>query len=380
MLQLVKNAEGGNLYDERLSSAEVSRVLVVDDMRTNRELVKLALQKLAVEVVEAGNGTEALEKIDEQEFDLILLDVVMPGMDGFEVCRRIRENRKHSLLSIVMLTTEDGVDAIVKGMEVGATEYLRKPFHPEELKAHVRSAIRNKRITDNLDEAETVLFALARMVEAKDKCTGSHCDRLMHMGVVFGEHLGLDFLDIDALRRGGVLHDIGKLGIPDSILLKPGKLDEQEWALMKQHTNIGAELCGSLKSMRRTQCIIRYHHEKYNGSGYPDGLGGNEIPLLARIFQIIDVYDALTSKRPYKPALPLKEVVAIMEKETALGYWDPVYMDAFLGIVHDSPRVLSLPKNNRADKSANILTKIQGTGVLDWLDDAKIVTSPRTCK
>jgi len=355
--------------------AAAARIMVVDDMATNRQLVKHALPSAEFAVVEAGDGQQALEMLAAQTFDLVLLDVMMPRLNGIEVCRRIRKMPEYALLPVIMLTTEDQPATMVEGMQAGATEYLTKPFHRDVLLARVKGAISHKRLTDLLDDAETVLFALARMVEAKDKTTGDHCDRLAHMGVVFGNCLGLDHQDLEALRRGGVLHDIGKLGIPDAILLKPAKLNEQEWALMKEHTNIGADLCGSLRSMQHTQAIIRHHHEKWDGSGYPHGLSGEQIPLLARVFQIVDVFDALTSARPYKPAWTVDKAIAMMQEETARGFWDPKLTAVFADIVLTTPEKLQLPANSRLEKSAQILKKIQATGVLDWLNGAKSANS-----
>ena len=182
-----------------------------------------------------------------------------------------------------------------------------------------------------------MLFSLARMVEAKDPCTGDHCSRLQHIVTVFGEELGLDKQQMIDLRRGGVLHDIGKLGIPDSILLKQSNLTEIEWGVMQQHTIIGVQICGNLRSMRGTLPIIRSHHEKWDGSGYPDKLKGEEIPLLARVFQIADVYDALVSERPYKLALSQAQAISILEREVKNGWRDPELMSIFIAMLeHDA--------------------------------------------
>jgi putative two-component system response regulator len=257
-------------------------------------------------------------------------------------------------------------DDVVKGMEVGADDYVTKPFNSIELTARVRAAIERKHLTDRLDDAEAVLFSLARVVEARDTNTGDHCDRLAHIGVVFGKHLGLVQEDIEALRRGGVLHDIGKLGIPDNILLKKGKLDAEEWQIMRQHTVIGAALVSPLRTMQRTADIARCHHEKWNGTGYPDGLKGEEIPLIARVFQIVDIFDALSSERPYKPAFSRDKVIEIMEQETAAGFWDPRLMAVFLNIVRERPEVLQPPNKTSQDRTVAVLADIQRSGVMEW--------------
>ena len=344
-----------------------ARVLVVDDMATNRSLVRAVLNPMEFEVIEAHSGERALEIVRETAPDAVLLDILMPGMDGFEVCQALRDQEEFRLLPVIMLTSLGSPDDVAHGMEAGATDYVTKPFHPIELEARVRAAVDKKRLTDRLDDTESVLFALARVVEAKDRTTGDHCDRLSHFSVILGEALGLDYEDLEALRRGGVLHDIGKVAIPDGILLKKGTLDTDEWAVMRQHPTIGAYLCSALRTMRRTVDIIRYHHEKWNGSGYPAGLSGAEIPLLARVFQVVDVYDALSSERPYKAALPREEVIRVLHAETGQGYWDPEVMRVFLDILERHPERLELPVTGPTGRDAEIVRHIIG-GVMDWRD------------
>ncbi|MDD4928414.1 MAG: response regulator [Gallionella sp.] len=343
-----------------------SKVLTVDDMATNRKLLGYVLRPPEYHLVEACDGMQALEMLRHEAFDLVLLDVIMPGLDGFETCRRIREELGLKLLPIIMVTSLGSPDDVVRGMDVGADDYVTKPFNSIELTARVRAAIERKRLTDQLDDAKSVLFALARMVEARDANTGDHCDRLAHTGVVFGRALGMGAEELDALRRGGVLHDIGKLGIPDNILLKKGALDAAEWQIMKQHTVIGAALCSPLRTMQRTADIVRCHHEKWNGTGYPAGLAGEEIPLIARVFQIVDIFDALSSERPYKPAFPRDKVIQIMEQETASGFWDPTLMAIFLSIVRERPEALLRPERVSQDRSVDVLEEIQGCGVMEW--------------
>lgn len=341
------------------------RVLIVDDQPQHRTLEKEVLLSPGYEVCEAGSGFEALTALEENDFDVVLLDKYMPGMDGDEVCYRIRNDLNLPLLPIIMITGSADQNDLVKSMRVGATDFMHKPYSPLELVARVSAAASHKRLLDQLDSAESLLFALARMVEAKDENTGDHCSRLAHGSVVFGTALGLNEEQLLALRRGGVLHDIGKLGIPDSILLKNGPLTDEEWVLMRQHTVIGARLCSGLNSMKLTVPIIRHHHERWDGSGYPDGLKGEEIPYLARIFQIVDVYDALASVRPYKPAWPHEKIIAAMEEETRKGWRDPELMAVFLDILHKRPEDLLLPENS-VDLGAQIFADIMATGTLSW--------------
>ncbi|MBZ0106393.1 MAG: response regulator [Sulfuricella denitrificans] len=349
-----------------ISDFAPAKVLVVDDMATNRKLLHYALKPPEYEVIEACDGEEALRILKVTQVDVVLMDIMMPGIDGFETCRRIRKDLGLTLLPVIILTSLGEPDNVVRGMDVGADDYVTKPFNMLELSARVHAAIERKRLTDRLDDTESVLFSLARMVEARDENTGDHCSRLSHYGLVFGKALGLSFNELEALRRGGVLHDIGKLGIPDSILLKRGKLTPEEWLIMKQHTVIGAQLCSPLRTMTKAVDIVRSHHERQDGSGYPDGLRGEEVPLLARVFQILDIFDALSSERPYKPAFPREEVIRIMEEETARGYWDARLMKVFLEILRNRPEDLEQYETMEKDRSAVLLEHMMNSGVLDW--------------
>ncbi len=342
------------------------RILVVDDMAINRILLRQIFSASDYEILEAESGHQALDILASELVDVVLLDVMMPDMDGYETCRCIREDPRLTLMPVIMLTALGSSDDMVRGMQAGADDYVTKPFNSVELLARIRAGVERKRLTDRLDDTESVLFSLARMVEARDANTGDHCDRLSHMAVVFGRSLGLGYEELEALRRGGVLHDIGKLGIPDVILLKAGKLDEREWDTMKQHTTIGAALCSPLRTMQRTVEIIHFHHERWNGSGYPLGLKGEDIPLLARVFQVVDIYDALSSKRPYKPAFSTEKVISIMEDECAREFWDPQLVRLFIQLIKERPQDLLVKRDRRLDRSAEIFADIRGAGVLDW--------------
>lgn len=341
------------------------RVLIVDDDPVHRALEREILQPPKYAVTEASSGIEALQLLPTQSFDAVLLDKSMPGMDGDEVCRRIRSELKLELLPVIMVTGNNSSDDLSSGLRAGASDFIGKPYLPQELIARLDCAINRKRLTDQLDSAESMLFALARMVEGKDTNTGNHCSRLAHISVVLGQALGLGSEYLMALRRDGVLHDIGKLGIPDSILLKPGKLNEEEWLVMRQHPEIGSRLVKDLKSMQLTLPIIRYHHERWNGTGYPDGLAGENIPLLARVFQIADIYDALTNERPYKAALSNDQVVDIMEDEVSKGWRDPELTAVFIDIVRQRPQDLELPRSVADNLGSDLFADIARAGGLE---------------
>ncbi len=350
------------------------RILIVDDQPSHRTLEREILAGPGYELFEVGSGPEALSRLKEEEFDVVLLDKRMPDMDGDEVCLRIRTELDRPLLPVIMVTGSASNDELAKSMAAGANDFVRKPYSPMELVARISAAVAQKRMTDQLDSAESLLFALARMVEAKDEGTSEHCSRLAHVATVFSETLGLGEEERLALRRGGVLHDIGKLGIPDSILLKRAPLNTSEWAIMRQHTVIGARLCEGLNSVRTTIPIIRHHHERWNGSGYPDGLAGEEIPLLARVFQLVDIYDALASERPYKCAWPQERVIATLRAEAEKGWLDPELSAEFVGILETRPDDLRLPGSREKDLGMKIFEDIVATGVLAW--DSKFENTP----
>lgn len=282
------------------------------------------------------DGYQALEHLSSGGVDLALLDVVMPRLTGFEVCRRVKADPATRLVPVVLVTGLSQSQDRVRGIECGADDFLSKPVVKEELLARVRSLLRLKHFTDELENAETVLFSLALSIEAKDPYTGGHCDRLSKYSVALGERVGLREELCVALRRAGVVHDIGKLAVPEHILLKPGPLTPEEWIVMKQHPILGERICSPLKSFRHVLPIIRHHHEKLDGTGYPDGLRGEKIPLTARILTTVDTYDALTTDRPYRQALSNEEALATLRAEVARGWWDRSLVDELEGLLASS--------------------------------------------
>jgi len=303
--------------------------LVVDDDQVARRALARLLQVTGFDVAIATNGREALDMVVTEQPDIILLDVMMPGPSGFDICRALKHDPGTRLIPVVLLTGLESTDDRVKGIEAGADEFLSKPFEQVELMARVRALLRTKRFTDELEQAEAVLFALAKAVERRDVVTENHCERIAEYGVALGAQLGLGDDQLKALRRAGFLHDIGKVGIPDAILLKPGPLSRDEQVVMQEHPVIGERICQDLRTLRAVLPIIRHHHERFDGSGYPDGLVGDEIPLAARVIQVVDVFDALTDERPYKSAMGLTDAVEHLRGEVAKGWRDPVVFAAF---------------------------------------------------
>jgi putative two-component system response regulator len=316
------------------SRSHKGTILVADDNEANRELLSALLNAEGYQVVCAADGQQAIARVGSDAIDVALLDVVMPRPTGFEVCQAMKSNPATRLIPVVLLTSLNSESDRIHGIMCGADEFLNKPVNKIELLARVHSLLRLKQFTDELDNAETVLFSLALTIEAKDPYTEGHCDRLSKYSVALGEKLGLSQELRVALRRGGLIHDIGKLAVPEHILLKPGPLTPEERKIMEQHTVIGEEICAPLRSFHHVLPIIRHHHEKQDGSGYPDGLKGAQVPLTARILQITDIYDALTTDRPYRKALPREKAVAIMREEVKRGWWDGSILDEFEAVVH----------------------------------------------
>jgi putative two-component system response regulator len=313
-------------------------ILVVDDEFSNRALLEEILSAQGYAIVTASDGRQALEAFGRHQPALVLLDVMMPHLNGFEVCRQLKSNPETQLTPVVMVTGLSATQDRVRGIEAGADDFLNKPVDRSELLARVRSLLKLKAHTDELERAESVLFALARSIEAKDPYTEGHCERLSDSSAWLGERVGLDAEEIIALRRAGIVHDLGKVAVPDSILLKPGPLTKEEWKVMRLHPIVGERICAPLKSFRKVLPIIRHHHEKWDGSGYPDGLKGENIPVTARVLQIVDVYDALTTDRPYRRALPSIQALEAIAAEVQKGWWDPALCAEFHRMVVGSER------------------------------------------
>ena len=324
------------------------KILIVDDDDSIRDVLHHLLEREGFEIVTAKDGEEGLQAFESFHPDMVLLDVVMPKKNGFEVCRLLKHRPESRLVPVVLITGLSQTEDRVRGLECGADDLLIKPFDRTELLARVRSLLNLKAYTDELEQAADALFMLARVIEGKDPFTQGHCDRVADYAVRLGQRVGCTDEELSALRIGGVLHDIGKVAIPESVLLKDGRLSDNEWQLVRQHPVVGERICAPLTSLRPVLPIIRHHHESYDGTGYPDGLRGAQIPLVARVFQIADIYDALTTQRPYKPALTRSQAMEIMQEHVNQGRLDPSLLAQFRQVLNTAPPPTAMQKPGNA--------------------------------
>jgi putative two-component system response regulator len=316
-----------------LAGRRKQSILVVDDILMNAVLLKELLTGRGYQVTAVQNAAAAEAEIRREAPDLIVLDVVMPGKSGYDLCRELKEDSKTRLIPIVLITGLTDREDRLKGIEAGADDFLTKPISSEELFARVSSLLKLKEFTDELETVDSVLCTLGLSVESRDPYTEGHCERLARNASDLGHFLGMDEESIVALRRGGFLHDLGKIAVPDEILRKGSDLTPAEWAMMKQHPVTGETICRPLKSLRLVLPIIRHHHEHSDGSGYPDGLRHGEIPLLPRILQVVDIYDALRTARSYKPALGHEQAAVTMRAEARSGLWDEELVSEFFAML-----------------------------------------------
>jgi len=314
--------------DGQSGNGRSARVLIAEDDPSARELLTRLVEALGYEAQAVLDGEAAWDAVRSAPPDLILSDVSMPGIDGFDLCRRLKAGPGTRLIPVILITGI-GDEHKLEGIEAGADDFLSKPFLLTELRVRMRSLMRMKGFTDELESAEAVLRTLAISIEAKDPYTEGHCERLADFARALGEPLGANEELLEALQRGAYLHDLGKIGVPERILLKPGPLTPEEREIIREHPITGERICRPLRSLRAVLPIIRHHHERWDGSGYPDGLSGEAIPVGARILQVVDVFDALTTNRPYRQALSRSEGLEVLEDETRSGWWDPRIVQAF---------------------------------------------------
>jgi cyclic di-GMP phosphodiesterase len=313
--------------------SERPTILVVEDEPHIREVLSGLLGALGYRLLMAASAEQALDTLNVVSPDLVLTDVHLGAMSGIELCARLKADPRYELMPVVILTAVGDLEARVAGLAAGADDFFTKPVEFVELRTRLAALLRVKLLLGQLERAEAVITTLALTIEARDPYTLGHCDRLSRYAVALGEALGLDHDMVRALRLGGYLHDLGKISVPDGILLKPGPLDPIEQERIRAHPGAGSDLVLGLRSMELVRPIMRHHHEKWDGSGYPDGLKGEAIPLGARIISVVDVFDALHTERPYKAALSRSDAVSLLIRETDAGYWDPKVVETFLEIL-----------------------------------------------
>ena len=307
-------------------------ILAVDDHPLNVELLREYLEGTGCVFLTASDGEEGLRAVERHRPDLVLLDVVMPRIDGIELCRRLKSNPATWLIPVVLVTSLNSVGDRVRGLAAGADDFLTKPVDRHELLARVATLIHTKELYNKLDDAEHVMAAFAKVVEAKDGGTEAHVMRVGRAARALAEAAGMSEAEKDLVHFGGVVHDIGKVGVPDAVLLKPGFLNPHEVDLMRRHVAIGVEIARQLRSATSVIPIIKHHHERFDGRGYPEGLVGAEIPPVAMVVSICDAYDAMTSDRPYRAAMHPEWAVAELRRGAG-SQWDPELVDLFLSHV-----------------------------------------------
>jgi putative two-component system response regulator len=315
-----------------------STILVVEDDARILNILSEHLTSLGYSIVKAVSAEQALRELEGSTPDLVLTDVHMGGMNGIELCARLKRDPRFQLTPVIILTGQSDLKARVDGLAAGADDFFAKPFNLLEIRTRVAALLRLKFLLDQLERAESVITTLGLTIEARDPYTAGHCERLARYAVGLGEALGVDETMLKALWLGGFLHDLGKIAVPDRILLKTGPLTAEERHALETHPVVGADLVREMRTLDDVRPIIRSHHERFNGSGYPDGLRGENIPLGARILAVVDVYDALCTARPYKPALRHREAVDILLRETETGSWDPQVVETFIEMFRDPPQ------------------------------------------
>lgn len=326
-----------------------AKILVVDDDSAIVDVLVRILQLDGYTPITATNGVEALERVASEAPDLILLDVTMPRLDGFAVCKQLKDNEQTALIPVTMLTGLDDREHRQRGLEVGADDFLTKPFDQHLLRARIRSQLRLKRLTDQLERTESVIFMLALAVEARDTYTEGHLRRLSSYSEQLANAAQLEPDEVKAIRFGGLLHDIGKIAIDDATLRKPGKLTVEEYEQIKRHPEYGARIVAPMRFATDVTPIILHHHERWDGSGYPHGLSGYAIPIGARIVAIVDAYDAMITDRPYRRALGRDEAIRRLCAGRALE-WDPDLLDLFVQLVQSERLIEPSP-----DRSTSLL-------------------------
>lgn len=330
------------------------KILVVDDEPNNLQVINQILAKY-YHLLFAKNGNRAIELAQQQQPQLILLDVMMPDMDGFETCRRLKQDPATAKIPVIFVTAMSDIEDEYQGFELGAVDYITKPISPATVRARVRTHLSLVSINELQDTRLQIIQRLGRAAEYKDNETGLHVIRMSHYSMLLARAAGMTEEEQDLILHAAPMHDVGKIGIPDHILLKPDKLDNDEWQKMQTHASMGADIIGKHDSplLNMAYIIASTHHEKWDGSGYPEGLSGTNIPLVGRIVAIADVFDALTSVRPYKNAWPVDEAIEHMVSCRG-SHFDPHLIDLFLTIL---PEILHI-KEKWAETTARVSVEL----------------------
>jgi putative two-component system response regulator len=314
----------------RLGEEKRTSILIVDDVQPNLELMEAVFEKAGLQVYSALSAEAALDIYENERIDIAVLDVMMPVMNGFELCRKLKHFSEKDFMPVVLVTALSEKKNRITGLEAGADDFISKPFDTQELLAKIRSLLKLKELHDQLDHSENIIFSLVLTLEARDHYTKGHSTRVGALSSEFGSFLGFTTRDQGVLRKAGVLHDIGKMALSESILIKPSGLTSKEMEEIRKHPTLGEEICKPLKSLREVLPGIRHHHERWDGSGFPDNLHGDSIPLIARILSILDAFDAMVSIRPYRGKMSTDDVISIMESERLSGQWDPELTGIFI--------------------------------------------------
>ena len=311
------------------------RILIVDDIPTNIELIRKQLLGSPYDLESALNGFDALEKIRSWHPDLVLLDLMMPGMSGYEVCKIIKNDKEMRFIPVIVITALNEMEDKLKAIEMGADDFLIKPFNKLELATRMRSLLRLKSLYDDLESSANILFTLANAIEAKDPYTRGHSERVARYSRMLAKAIGLSEQEQEYIWRGGLLHDIGKIGIVEAILHKAGPLTPEEMDHVRTHPQKGFEICSPLKSLSPSLSVIKNHHERFDGCGHPDKLECDKIPLMARISAIADSFDAMTTNRPYRQGMRIEEALKIFDREKDSGQWDPKLVAEFILVIRN---------------------------------------------
>ncbi|WP_034629870.1 HD domain-containing phosphohydrolase [Desulfotruncus alcoholivorax] len=313
--------------------AGYSKIMVVEDNPKAAKLTEAFLSAEGYQVELCVDAASAQAAIYREPPDVILLDVMLPGMDGLQFCRRLKSDHRTRSIPILLLTALDDIKDKVAGLDAGAEDYLCKPFDHMELLARVRLLLRTKKMRDEMETVENIFIFLARIIDARDTYTRGHSERVAEVTARIALKMGLDKGSIANITKGAIVHDIGKVGLPSELIRKTGLLTQEEYCIVQQHPLVGEKIMASLSTARHLLVFIRSHHERLDGSGYPDGLKAEEIPLGVRILSVADVFDALTSDRPYRNALSIDQAIRVLWEEVQKGWWDGEVVDVLQGII-----------------------------------------------